>query len=79
MSVRKPAKQYAVYTGKEKIFPQNQTLHHNEIFEIEVIPKNEGHPVLLKVLAPKWSLYIPYPNIADIWLEWMPYLGRVVG
>ena len=77
MTDRKPARTYAVYVGKDRIFPNKQVIRHGQLYEIQIIPPNENYTHhMVYVHAPKWSIYVPYSSALRIWEDWMPYSGE---
>lgn len=72
---------YAIYYGKKRIFPHDETIEPHGIYEIEIVNSSKYMPEgeILKVKSDLWgTVYIPYAKLSDIWKEWSPYGGRIV-
>lgn len=77
MTPRKPPRQYAVYLGKDRVFPHNQKMVHGKVYEVEIIVPDKDYTFYrMYVHAPHWSIYIPYSSVQKVWADWMPYRGK---
>ena len=69
---------YGRYTGKPRNLPQGHVVTPGDVYELELLSPDDAYSFYrVKVVAPKWSIYLPYSSSLAIWEDWMPYGGEV--
>ena len=74
--VHREIRQYAVYMGEPRSYPQGEEIIPKALYQIHVIkPAKERRMWIVDVQTEEWSLYVPYSSFEDIYRDWMPFDG----